>query len=404
MSAEPRYALRRAAAVLSALIILIVAIGVPMALIAPVPQASARVADGLGTTTARATPRFPGFGHAAVGAVGMPGVLAVSGDQSPRPMASITKVITALVVLERHPLGRTEQGPTLRFTARDEGYLQDVLAQGGSWQQVQAGWKLTERQALETMLIPSANNYAESLAVWTYGSVPRYLTAARAYLKRHGLMHTTLVDSNGLGNGDRSTPGDLVALGKLALASPAVKSVVSMASATEPQIGDIENTNNLLGDGGVDGIKTGTTDQAGACLLFAAPARVGTRKVQLVGVIMGAKTHPQLDATVLPLLKSIRAGLHEVPLARRGQVFATYRTAWGGIARAVAAKDAFVLVWSRTAVRAEASASPIRGGTRGEPVGRVTFHVAGRTAEVPLALDRSVLAAPFWWRLTHPLR
>jgi D-alanyl-D-alanine carboxypeptidase (penicillin-binding protein 5/6) len=318
-------------------------------------------------------------------------------------MASITKVVTALVVLEAKPLAAGEQGPTITFTQRDVGYLQDVIARNGSWQPVQAGWRTTERAAIETMLIPSANNYAESLAVWAYGSVPRFLTAARAYHAAHDLHDTTLADTNGLSSQDRSTPSDLVALGKLALADPVIAATVRKSTADEPNVGELENTNLLLGDDGVNGIKTGTYE-TGANLLFSAKVRVGTRTVQLVGVILGAKDHPTLDARVPALLRSTAKGLHDLPLATKGQAFGTYRTSWGGVGKAVAARDVTRLVWGSATVRREAQVRPITGGRKGEPVGSVRYEVDGRTVTVPLVLDRDVLAAPMWWRLTHPIR
>jgi D-alanyl-D-alanine carboxypeptidase (penicillin-binding protein 5/6) len=269
---------------------------------------------------------------------------------------------------------------------------------------VQPGWKLSERQVLETMLIPSANNYAKTLALWAYGSESAYLKAARAFLAAHGLTHTTVVDTNGLHSDDRSTPADLVALGKLALASPVLREIVNTKSKIEPHIGQIDNTNELLGEHGIDGVKTGTTDEAGACLLFSARVTIRGVKATLVGVILGAASHEQLDARVPPLLASVKKGLHAVPLAKAGQAFATYHTAWGGIAKAVAAKDATVLVWSRKNVAGSARATPIRGGTKGETVGTVQYAIDHQVVAIPLKLDRSVLAAPFWWRLLHPLR
>jgi D-alanyl-D-alanine carboxypeptidase (penicillin-binding protein 5/6) len=336
--------------------------------------------------------------------LGRSGVLATSGSQQPRPIASITKVITSLVVLQKHPLGADEAGPTIVTTNNDVTILEQVLARNGSWQTVQPGWRFSERQMLETMLIPSANNYAKTLALWAYGSQDAYLKAARAFLAAHGLKHTTVVDTNGLDSGDRSTPSDLIELGKLALAQPALRQIVSTKSKIEPHIGQIDNTNELLGTFGVNGLKTGTTDEAGACLLFSARISVHGVTATLVGVILGAASHPQLDATVPPLLASVKKGLHAVQLAKAGQPFATYHTAWGGIAKAVAAKDATVLVWSRNTVNGSANASPIRGGTKGDRVGTVEYEVDHQLVSVPLKLDRSVLAAPFWWRLLHPLR
>jgi D-alanyl-D-alanine carboxypeptidase (penicillin-binding protein 5/6) len=104
------------------------------------------------------------------------------------------------------------------------------------------------------------------------------------------------------------------------------------------------------------------------------------------------------------LLKSVTAGLHEVSLSTKGQPFATYQTRWGGIAKAVAGADESVLVYDKQSVVRATQVAEIRGGRKNEQVGSVTFRVAGRTVPVPLVLDRNVLAAPVWWRLTHPLR
>jgi D-alanyl-D-alanine carboxypeptidase (penicillin-binding protein 5/6) len=347
---------------------------------------------------------FPSFGSSAIAAVGMDGVLARSGAQSPRQMASITKLVTTLVVLEKKPLTVDEQGPTITFTQKDVQILSDVLADNGSWQAVQAGWRTSERAAIETMLIPSANNYAESLAVWAYGSVPKYLVAARAFLKANHLDDTTIVDTNGLSAGDTSTPTDLVELGELALDNPVIAAVVKKPSADEPNVGAISNTNTLLGSHGVNGIKTGTYDTTKANLLFSAAVTVGSRKVELVGVILGAKDHPTLDARVPALLSSVTKGLHDLKLATKGQPFATYKTNWGRVGKAVAAEDVSRLVYGRAKMTREASVSSITGGHAGQRVGSVTYVVNGKRIAIPLVLDRDVLAAPVWWRLTHPIR
>lgn len=399
---SPRYGLRRAL-VASAAVLLLLAGAVPLAIVAPLPPAVADVPPEVRPDTRAAMPRLPAFGSSGIGAVGMPGLLARSGPQRPRAIASITKVVTALVVLRARPLGPGEPGPTITLTARDEQILAGVVARNGSWKAVRAGWTVSERAALETMLIPSANNYAESLAVWAYGSVPAYLAAARTWLRARGLDDTTVVDANGLGAANRSTPEDLVDLGRLALADPVVSRIVRMRTADEPNVGDVENTNTLLGQGGVDGIKTGTYP-TGANLLFSATVRVGSRRVRLVGVVLGARTHPALDARVPAMLRSVRAGLHEVTLTTARTSFATYRMRWGGTARAVPARSTAELVWGRVRIERDADVRQITGGRRGERVGTVTYTVGRKRVAVALVLDRDVPAAPVWWRLTNPLR
>ena len=400
----PRYGLRRLIAALSVGVILVVGVGVPMAIVAPVPRASAEVSAEVQRTTDAAKAVLPDFGSSAIGAVGIDGVLAKRGPQTPRQMASITKVVTALVVLEAKPLAAGEDGPTITFGQKDVDILSSVVAANGSWEPVQAGWRTTERAAIETMLIPSANNYAESLAIWAYGSVPDYLAAARAFLDAEGLDDTVLADTNGLSSGDRSTPTDLVDLGRIALENPVIAAAVRKPTAVEPNVGELTNTNRLLGEHGVDGLKTGTYDLVRANLLFSATVRIGTRSVRLVGVVLGAPDHDTLDAEVPTMLASVKRSLHDLTLASKGQAFGTYRTSWGGVGRAVAAKDVSRLVWGRAILTRSAHIETITGGRRGERVGTVQYEVAGRTVKVPLVLDRDVLAAPVWWRLTHPLR
>lgn len=400
----PRYGLRRFIAALSVGVILLVGAGVPLAIVAPVPAASAEVSPEVQRTTAAAKAVLPDFGSSAIGAVGIDGVLAKRGPQTPRQMASITKVVTALVVLEAKPLAPGDDGPTITFGQRDVDILGAVVAANGSWEPVQAGWRTTERAAIETMLIPSANNYAESLAVWAYGSVPRFLVAANAFLDANGLDDTTLTDTNGLSAGDRSTPADLVDLGRIALENPVIAETVRKPTAVEPNVGELTNTNKLLGEHGVDGLKTGTYDLVRANLLFSATVRIGTRTVRLVGVILGAPDHDTLDAEVPAMLASVKRSLHDLPLATKGQAFGTYRTSWGGVGKAVAAKAVNRLVWGRATLQRAARIETITGGRKGERVGTVQYVVNGRTVQVPLVLDRDVLAAPVWWRLTHPIR
>ncbi len=394
---------RRRLAVFGGLaVVLGASVYVPTAAAADIPEAVASVTAPAVEVQPAAVPDFPDYGRGAIGAVGFEGVLAASGDQGPFPMASITKVVTALVVLEARPLGAGEQGPEIEFTQADVDAYHEVLAQNGSLQPVRAGMVLTQRQAMETMLVPSANNYAISLARWAYGSVDAYLAAARAWLDEHGLEDTVVVDTSGLSSSNTSTPADLVELGKLAVAHPALAEIVALPSSSAPGVGEYSNTNKLLGIGGVDGIKTGTTTQAGACLLFSTDLAVGSSTVTLVGVILGAPTHPILGEGVLALLESVTPGFREVTLATAGEVYAGYTTEWGETASAVAGETATLLTWSDAPVSAVVTTEPVEEARAGTEVGRVEFAVGSRTVTVPLTLDRTIDAPDLWWRLANP--
>ncbi|BDI22435.1 hypothetical protein L3i23_12110 [Herbiconiux sp. L3-i23] len=405
LTREQIYRRRRIAAVVALVLtlgIVSVAVYVPSAASADVPDAVAEVTTPAFAPAPAVQAAFPGYGRGAIGAVGFDGVLASSGEQTRFPMASITKVVTALVVLSAKPLAEGEQGPEIEFGPADVDIYYDVLAQNGSLQPVSDGIVMSQRQVLETMLIPSANNYAESLAIWAFGSVDAYLQAARAWLDSKGLTDTVVVDTNGLSAGDVSTPANLVELGKLALADPVVASIVSTRTATEPYVGEIDNTNKLLGIAGVDGIKTGTTDEAGACLLFSTDVQVGASSVTVVGVILGADTHPELNESVLALLESVTPGFREVTLTTAGQQYGSYTTAWGETAVAVAGETRTVLTYSDEPIVAAVAASPVESGAAGTDVGSVTFTVGDEQVTVPLLLDQAVDAPDFWWRMSNP--
>jgi D-alanyl-D-alanine carboxypeptidase (penicillin-binding protein 5/6) len=210
----------------------------PMTLLAPLRAADAVVPEHIETPGAAAALAFPGYGASAIGAVGFPGVLASDGDPAPLPMASITKVVTALTVLQAHPLGVDEAGPAVTMTAADVGYYAESLARNGTVAAVRAGQVYTERELLDLTLIKSANNYSTSLAVWAFGSMDAYLEAARAWVAAHALPSVIITDATGLDPGNVATASDLVELGRLALADPVVRTIVGTTSVALHDVGE----------------------------------------------------------------------------------------------------------------------------------------------------------------------
>ena len=199
--------------------------------------------------------------------------------------------------------------------------------------------------------------------------------------------------------------GALAAMHRPPLASvadPALASIVSERTADLPTIGTVTNTNKLLGKHGVTGLKTGTTDEAGACLLFSAEFAVGSETITLVGVVLGGTDHTELNDSISALIESVKPGFREVTLTDKGAAYASYDTKWGQESQAVAAKAASVLVWSDTPVTAVAQAHPITLGDAGDSVGAVDFAVGGRTISVPLVLDKTISDPGPEWRFSHP--
>jgi D-alanyl-D-alanine carboxypeptidase (penicillin-binding protein 5/6) len=252
---------------------------------------------------------WPATGQAAIGSL-EDGLLAQSSNsEEPRPTASMAKVITALAIMKKQPLGLGQTGPTYTLTADDVADYRAHAAKGGSVLPVYEGMVLTQYQAMQMMLIASANNIADTLVERTFGSTKAYTTYAQDMLRHMGLSQTVVADASGFSPATVSTPSELVAVGIAALKNPVIAEIVAQPQAQIPGIGIIQNTNELLGADGVVGIKTGTTDHAGSCLLFA--ARYVTKDGQratIVGVIMGDTNAASLFSDSRALLESAKPG------------------------------------------------------------------------------------------------
>ena len=379
-----------------------VAIYLPVTLLAPIHSVDALTASVTIPKTATTVLSMPSYGASAISAVGYPGVLATGGSAAPLPMASITKIVTSLVVLEKRPLAVGKAGPSIQFTSADEAIRRAYLARRGDVYPIRVGGAMSQRDVLTVALVASANNYARALADWAYGSEERFLPVANAWLKEHGMNSTVLTDSTGLNPANRSTPSDLIVLGKLALADPLVSRIIAIRHVRLPVVGLIDNTNKLLGIQGITGIKTGTLDHFGASLLFASSISVGGQKITLIGVILDGPTHPTIDKQIRRLIGSVKSGFSSVTLSKIGQKFGSYSTVWGSKASVIATRNESVVVWGGTPVQASVKTSPIGIAQRGKVVGTAVFTVSGRTITVPLTLSKTVADPGPWWRLTHP--
>ena len=383
-------------------LILAIAFYLPMTLLAPLHTVDPVIAARTVPPGTAAVLSFPGYGGSAIGAVGFDGVLARSGSTAPLPMASITKLVTALVVLQAKPLAVGAEGPKVTMTSADVALYQHYRSVDGQVVTVKSGFVFTEHELLQLALIHSANNYATSLALWAFGSMDAYLATTKAWIAAHKLTSMTITDPTGLEATDVADTADLLELGKLALADPVLAPIVGTTSLTMHDVGVLTNTNTLLGYDGVEGIKTGTLNGAGSNLLFAARHRVGSATVVVIGVVLGGSTHEAVDGDIRSLLSGVLAGFHELQLAKKGDTFAGYRTEWGQKTSAVAEKDATLVVWGDAKVAVSVTATPLTTGARGQAVGTATFTAEGHTASVPLELAAKVDDPGPGWRLSHP--
>lgn len=333
------------------------------------------------------------------------GVMQSSGAARPVPMASTAKIMTALLVLEDHPLNLNEPGPVLTVSRADvDTYLRERNA-GESVVPVVAGEQLSQYQLLQGLLLPSASNFAAMLATWDQGIPAAFITRMNARAASLGMTATNYADVSGFSPATVSIPADLIRLAETAMRLPVFAQIVAQPSATLPVAGVIHNLNTLLGQNGVIGIKTGHTDQAGGNLVFAADAVVDGQPARIYGAVMG---QPNADAgafaATVPLVTAVRASLHVRPVVHRHDVVAHYTTSWGEGGPIVAAQGVSWLLMDGAVVSRHTMIDPIPATLpAGSRVGTLSVEAGNQRADVPLIVEAAINGPELSWRLTRGL-
>jgi D-alanyl-D-alanine carboxypeptidase (penicillin-binding protein 5/6) len=227
--------------------------------------------------------RWPEQGQAAL-VVGS-GRLTASPDEQSVPIASLAKVMTAYLTLERYPLSGAQDGFTITITPTQAQAMAQDARQGQSVVAVRTGEQLTERELLEALLIPSGNNIAQTLADQVAGNETRFIAQMNAEARTLGMDHTSYTDPSGFDPGTVSTAADQLRVFQRAMRFPAFRQVVSMATVTLPVAGTLTNYNPLLAEGYAG--KTGSDSAAGGCLAFFTRPTVGGQPLSAVGVVLG---------------------------------------------------------------------------------------------------------------------
>ena len=238
---------------------------------------------------------WPAYGQAAFIQTGKSEIHA-GPNQHAAPIASVAKVMTAYLVLRDHPLPLGENGPTISLTDDDAFDADRRREQEESVVPVAAGEHLTELQALQALLLPSANNIAAVLARWDAGSEEQFVSRMNATARSLGMTRTRYTDPSGYDDATVSTAADQVRIVDRAMRLPVFASIVATPSAVLPVAGVVHNTNTLLGRNGFVGVKTGSDDAAGGCFAFRAVRWIGGRRTTITGVVLGQPGHDQIEA------------------------------------------------------------------------------------------------------------
>ncbi|GHO81229.1 D-alanyl-D-alanine carboxypeptidase [Ktedonobacter sp. SOSP1-85] len=208
------------------------------------------------------------------------------------PMASTTKIMTAILTIDKADLN---QVVTIKQDAVDEAKVHN-----GSNAQLVVGDQIRLKDLLYALMLPSGDDAATAIADSVAGSQTRFVTMMNAYAKQLKLQNTHYINADGLtyeGKDGKPDPNhyttgeDLVKLTRYAMRNPLFAQIVQLQKYVLPANGvhhayDWETTDTMLSTyAGLTGVKTGFTGEAGYCLVFSAYSS-GHR---LVGAVLDAK-------------------------------------------------------------------------------------------------------------------
>ncbi|WP_217180636.1 D-alanyl-D-alanine carboxypeptidase family protein [Streptomyces sp. AC495_CC817] len=350
--------------------------------------------------SAAAAITWPAQGSAAVGIDGI-GITASTADRA--AIASITKVVSTLMVLDRLPLAVGEQGPSFSFTRADSREFMNYKRGDQSALDVPVGGTLTEYQMLQGVLLGSANNYIDRLAEEIWGSDREFANAAETWLSERGLTGITIVTPSGFDERNTATPEALIAVAERAMQNPVFAEIVGTASVDLPGAGVVKNSNGMLADAGVVGVKTGTLYESWN-LLTAKDVTVDDTTVRLFAAVLTQEDNDaRLEAT-RALFAQVESQLQsQGPAVAKGTVVGRVETAWGASADVITDADADVVLWNGAAATATADFDLGEHRAKGAEVGTLTTVGPLDTVSTPLELAKAIADPSPWWRLTHPL-
>lgn len=384
------------------LVVVLLALQVSRAVPAPVihPAMVTTSADIPGSPP---TLPWPAVGQGAVAVPGR-GLLMQSGPETSVPVASLTKIMTAYLVLRDHPLSPTAQGPGVTMNTADQNEAEADENAGATSVPVQTGEVLTERQLLNGLLVHSANNFADALANWDAGNVGAFVARMNAMAVTLGMHNTHYADPNGLSAQSVSSAADQLRVAVKAMSLPTFAAVVSQTSIILPIAGIIPNYVNSIGSDGIIGVKSGFTQAAMGCLVLAADRMVAGRKVLVMAAVTGQPGLVPLDTANtadVALLDAAAGDLTERPVLARHWRAATVGTPWlDNPIPADTTRAVTLLAWPGDVVSLKFTPHRVRVGARaGTLAGSLLVSDGIEHVTVPVRTTAPVTKPSLSWKL-----
>ncbi|MEH6378216.1 D-alanyl-D-alanine carboxypeptidase [Streptomyces sp. KLMMK] len=349
---------------------------------------------------------WPATGQAYVEVDGL-GALGESGEEKPVPIASVTKVMTAYITLRDHPMKKGDKkGALMTVDAKAVSDYQKGKPEGESLVRVTEGQKLSEYEALEALMLPSANNIAKLLARWDAGSEEAFVKKMNDTAKDLGMVNTTFTDPSGFDATTKSTAKDLVKLGKKAMADPVFKEISGLTEYIDSNGEKQKNFNPIVPLYGT-GIKTGTTTAAGGNLLFAAEKKIGGTTQLIIGAVLAQHKTPIIDSVVAATkdaIESAKKALEAKTVVKKGDVVGAVDDGLGGRTPVVATKDVTAVGWAGLSVGLAVNDGGHKlphAAKSGAEVGMLTVGSGPGQVRVPVALKAPLAEPGFGAKLTR---
>ncbi len=333
------------------------------------------------------------------------GTVAATSHQTPTPIASLTKIMAALVVLHDHPLTLGQSGPSLVITPADVTQYRLEKARGDSVVAVRAGETISELQALEMVLVPSGDNIMQLLATWDAGTSTAFVAQMNSLAHSLGMTQTIYAGTSGANPATLSTANDQLRLAQVAMSNPVFAGIVAMPQATFPVAGVVYNVNADLGTDGIDGVKTGWLPQSGGCLVVAARDHVGSDNIQLLGVILGTQGVTPIPTALRDarhLMASLEQTVRHVVLAA-GSTVAHYQASNGQVVPVVTASALHLVALGASAVHV---ALRLRQGVpaqlaAGSTIGTATLSLGNQHVSSVVRTTSAITGSSLAWRFLH---
>ncbi|MGW1777454.1 D-alanyl-D-alanine carboxypeptidase family protein [Streptomyces sp. NPDC002104] len=401
-----RTALRRFKIYAPILVLLAVVLAV-VQLVRPLPAPTLKMTANASYTFEGAEPSlpWPKEGQAYMAAAGL-GTVGSFGEQKPVAIGSVAKAMTAYVVLKDFPMKKGEKGQMIPVdkTAVDDGKKE---TDGESTvNNLKEGGQISQEDALNAIMIPSANNVARLLARWD-GGQEAFVKKMNDTARELGMTNTTYTDPSGLDATTVSTAEDQVKLGLKIVEMPELIAITMKPKWIDPTGKEWRNYNDLVPFNGSLGIKTGSTTKAGGNLLFAAEKKVGKTNQLIVGAVLGQHGVPILGTAIAAsknVMIATQKMLKSAPVIQKGDVVGYVDDGLGTRVPVVATADVKAVGWPTLTIAIKLADGATRlpqTAKAGSEIGMLTVGEGASQVKVPVALQGDLVAPGLGKKLTR---